>query len=154
MKPLFKLLFILLGLSCSNLHAQTFSTLSESDRNAKLIDVATYVYKNVKFADFYREYGTPEIRSFVVEGENLEDNSKSKYYGLDLGPLIYVVTFRYDKTKESMDWGYAAEVFISDKCGATFAINLGNGMGYETYVIAHSESNIHLLLADVLERTH
>lgn len=45
MKPLIKLLFISLGLSCSNLHAQTFSTLSESDRNAKLIEVATYVYK-------------------------------------------------------------------------------------------------------------
>ena len=113
--------------------AQTFSSLPESERNAKLIEVAKYVYKNPRWENFYREYGTPEIESFVIEGGGKEKNTKSKYFGTDLGSLIYVVIFRYDKTKESMDWDYAAKVYISDKGGFAYGIALGNGMMFKTY---------------------
>ena len=122
----------LMGIS-GNIYAQTFSSLPESERNAKLIEVAKYVYKNPRWENFYREYGTPEIESFVIEGGGKEKNTKSKYFGTDLGSLIYVVIFRYDKTKESMDWDYAAKVYISDKGGMAYAIALGNGIMFKFY---------------------
>ena len=122
----------LMGIS-GTVCAQTFSSLPESERNAKLIEVAKYVYKNPRWEYFYREYGTPEIESFVIEGEVKKKKKKSKYYGIDLGSLIYVVIFRYDKTKESMEWDYAAKVYISDKGGFAYGIALGNGMILDTY---------------------
>ena len=122
----------LMGIS-GTVCAQTFSSLPESERNAKLIEVAKYVYKNPRWEYFYREYGTPEIESFVIEGGGKEKKKKSKYYGIDLGSLIYVVIFRYDKTKESMEWDYAAKVYISDKGGFAYGIALGNGMILDTY---------------------
>ena len=77
-------------------------------------------------------FGTPEIESFVREGVGRENDPRSKK-GPDLGSLIYVVIFRYDKTKESMDWDYAAKVYISDKGGMAYAIALGNGIIFKFY---------------------
>ena len=122
----------LMGIS-GTVCAQTFSSLPESERNAKLIEVAKYVYKNPRWKNFYREYGTPEIETFVIKGGGKENDKKSKYYGTDLGSLVYIVIFRYDKTKESMEWDYAAKVYISDKGGFAYLIYLGSGMGYKTY---------------------
>ena len=121
----------LMGIS-GTVCAQTFSSLPESERNAKLIEVSKYVYKNPQWQNFYREYGTPEIESFVREGVGRENDPRSKK-GPDLGSLIYVVIFRYDKTKESMDWDYAAKVYISDKGGMAYAIALGNGIIFKFY---------------------
>lgn len=122
----------LIGIS-GNICAQTFSSLPESERNAKLIEVAKYVYKNPRWKDFYREYGTPKIRSFVRKGRGEEGKDTRSNEGIDLGFLVYIVTFPYDETKESMEWGFAAEVYISDKGGFARIIYLGNGMGYKTY---------------------
>lgn len=65
----------LMGIS-ETVCAQTFSSLPESERNAKLIEVAKYVYKNPRWENFYREYGTPEIESFVIEGGGKEKKRK------------------------------------------------------------------------------
>ena len=94
----------LIGIS-GTVCAQTFSSLPESERNAKLIEVAKYVYKNPQWQNFYREYGTPEIESFVREGVG----------------------------RESMEWDYAAKVYISDKGGMAYAIALGNGIIFKFY---------------------
>ena len=59
----------LIGIS-GTVCAQTFSSLPESERNAK------YVYKNPQWQNFYREYGTPEIESFVIEGGGKEKKRK------------------------------------------------------------------------------
>ena len=65
----------LIGIS-GTVCAQTFSSLPESERSAKLIEVAKYVYKNPQWQNFYREYGTPEIESFVIEGGGKEKKRK------------------------------------------------------------------------------
>ena len=50
------------------------------------------------------------------------ENDPSSKKGPDLGSVIYVVIFRYDKTKESIVWDYVAKVYISDKGGLAYAI--------------------------------
>ena len=72
----------LIGIS-GNICAQTFSSLPESERNAKLIEVAKYVYKNPRWKDFYREYGTPKIRSFVRKGRGEEGKDTRSNEGID-----------------------------------------------------------------------
>ena len=99
----------------------TVSNLSEMyypDRNAYLIEKAKEVIMN--FApDYYREYRAPEFSGIeTLEGWGEHDGEK-----------YYTVTFLYDKTKETLEWNYAARVHIMEKDGEPWGIECGNGMG-------------------------
>ena len=99
----------------------TVSNLSEMyypDRNAYLIEKAKEVIMN--FApDYYREYCAPEFSGIeTLEGWGEHDGEK-----------YYTVTFLYDKTKETLEWNYAARVHIMEKDGEPWGIECGNGMG-------------------------
>lgn len=123
-----------LALLPATMYGQKISDLPEKERNEKLIKIARTIFKNQKFKESYREYGTPTIRTYNIDTTQVNKDPESIGYGKDLGSLIYIVTFPYDKSKEKMEWyDFAAEVYISDKQSKAYTIILGNGYGYDIY---------------------
>lgn len=121
MKPL--LLFFALMCSLQITAQSTICNLSkmcEPDRKAYLIKKAKEVVLNFG-PDYYREYGEPEISGIeILEGWK---------YTEFLGKKYYTVTFRYDKTKETLEWNYAACVHIMEADGEPWGVEFGNGLG-------------------------
>lgn len=121
MKPLS---LIIAFVCCLNVVAQpkihNLSRMNENDRNAYLVEKAKEVVLNFG-PDYYREYGEPEISELKTFTEDRWEKYKGDKY--------YTVTFRYDKTKETLEWDFAAEVDIWEKDGEPQGVKFGNGIG-------------------------
>ena len=102
--------------------------MSESDRNAFLITKAKEVVLNFG-PDYYREYREPEISGI----ETLEERKYTEFNG----EKYYTVTFRYDKTKETLEWDYAARVHIMEKDGSESgdSILMNSNEGFERITV-------------------
>lgn len=130
------ILILVLLLTTSGLYAQKFSMLPEKERNEKLIEIAKSIFKHPRFKNSYREYGSPRITVMYIDEKKINSDPAEIGYGKDLGSLVYVVTFPYDKSKEIMEWyDFAAEVLISDKQMKAYMITFGSGMGCNVWDI-------------------
>lgn len=128
--------FMILNTMTSYIGAQDLSTLTEAQRNNKLIEIAKNVYKAPRLKNFYREYGTPTItaqKTIEATGDaynKLYNDPKTSWYGSKPNQKFYIVYFPYDKSKESFTADYAAKVYIWEKTGEAFMIGLGNMLMY------------------------
>lgn len=126
------LIFIILNAMTSTILAQDLSTLTEAQRNNKLIEIAKSVYKAPRLKNFYREFGTPSITSqktIEASGDaynKIYNDPKTVWYGSKPNQRFYTVYFPYDKSKETFAEDYAAKVYIWEKTGKAFVIGLGN----------------------------
>ena len=128
-------LSLIVALLCSlQITAQSnvcnLSKMYEPDRNAYLIKKAKEVVMNFG-PDYYREYGEPEISGI----ETLEERKYTEFNG----EKYYTVTFRYDKTKETLEWDYAARVHIMEKDGEPWGVQFGNGLGLHFFRESYKE---------------
>ena len=121
------LLSILLVFCFLSLHAQTvnLSKMQLQQRNEYLLTLAKEVTRNFG-PDYYREYKDPEIsEEKVFEGKW----DKSPEVQRCVGRKYYTVTFRYDRTKERLNWHYASQVDIWADDGEPQGVLFGSGIG-------------------------
>ena len=108
-----------------------FDGMAEQERDEYLVAKAKEVVLNFG-PDYYREYGEPEISEVMVYNS---DNMWREHNG----KRFYTVTFRYDKTKESLEWDYAAFVEIWENDGQPKEVYFGNGAGFHFFKKPYSE---------------
>lgn len=120
---------------CNNTFAQQdLSKLSEKDRNNKLIQIASSVYKAPVLKNLYRDFGTPTIAKYktisltAAERKKIEDNPNDIWKGSKDNQPYYVVMYHYDFNKEILDENYAAKVYIWENTGVPFGIQLSNSL--------------------------
>ena len=120
-------LAILFAFAVNTLSAQDLSTLKEAERNPILIQLSKETCLK-RAPKFYREYGQPIITTDtvrVVAGFSLEFTEN-----VQIGDRFYIVEFPYDRSKETMNFGFAFKVYIMAKTRKPFSIDLGNGYMY------------------------
>jgi len=104
------MIIILLFVSYNNAMAQNLDRLPQPKRDSILISIAKEVI--LKYGpDYYREYAKP-----IIKRSNTDR-------------AAYEVTFLYDKTEETLEWDYAAKVFIWADTGNPGSVFFGNGFG-------------------------
>jgi hypothetical protein len=96
-------------------YSQNLDNLPKEKRDSILIAKAKEIVL-IWGPAYYREYKSPIIKREVT---NLN------YPGG--GRIFYIVTFLYDKTKETLDEDFAAEVRIWADTGIVGGITFGNG---------------------------
>ena len=119
MKKFYFLFLMTLLTSTVTMQAQTFSQMSEKQRNAELIKMARKVYQDSLFADFYERYGDngqPTVKSRITPKDSPLHDGKNH----GLGELVYDVCFYTNKFEEGEF--EAVRVIIDDKMGLPFAI--------------------------------
>ena len=124
MKTIKQILFItLLLVSYNHIIAQNLSSMSVIKRDSMLIAISKDAI--LKFGpDYYREYKPPVIikGEYPPKGINNPD-------GINAGRGYYTVTYLYDKTKETLNWDYAAKVSIWADTGNLDGVMFGCGLG-------------------------
>ena len=119
------LLIILLCVSYNTAIAQNLSFMPDVKRDSLLISIAKEVI--LKYGpDYYREYKQPVIsyKQYPSVGK-----INDKRFTMLADRYYYVVTYLYDKTEETLEWDYAAEVRIWEDTGNPSGVMFGNGIG-------------------------
>jgi len=121
------LLFILCVFCFVSFHAQTvnLSKMQLQQRNEYLVDLAKEVTRQFG-PDYYREYKEPEISGEKVFEGKWDTSPEVQRC---VGRRYYTVTFRYDKTKERLNWNYSSQVDIWADDGEPKGVLFGNGIG-------------------------
>jgi len=119
MKTIKKIIFVILLYASYNVAAiaQNLNSMPVVKRDSILISIAKEAVLKCG-PDYYREYKEPVIREDKVPPE-----------GKDAGKIIFWVTFLYDRTEETLEWDYAAQVNIWGDTGRPIAVFFGNGFG-------------------------
>ena len=116
---------LLIG-SNQSARAQTFSTMSENERNAKLTQIALKVYKAKKISKYYSNYGYSGKYEITPFNKGVDENDKASIErDKILGKLQYIVKLY---SKPGAKWGSftIAKVYVSDKSGKAWSIMFGN----------------------------
>ena len=109
--------------------AQTFSTMKEGQRNAKLIKMARKLYHTDIFKDYYKQYrdnGKPSVTVKKIKHTKTEVTN-----GNDVGVIQYIVRLHSVSTKE-MKSIPAVTVVFSDKLGKPYLITFDADKKYYT----------------------
>lgn len=122
MKIIVIITLFLLGYNSVSL-SQNLDSYPQAKRDSILVSIAKEVI--LKYGPgYYREFSNPEIKrlKFPPKGER---NST----GENANRIYYIVTFRYDKTKELLEFDFAAFVRFWADTGIPDAVSFGNGIG-------------------------
>ncbi len=125
MKANIQILFILILLSClcQKAISQDLDSLPQQQRDSILIEVAKDVV--LKFGPgYYREYKHP-----VIKRRQVPPLGKINLTGDNAYRVFYEVIFFYDKTKELLEYDFAAKVNIWGDTHEPINVLFGNGFG-------------------------
>ena len=123
MKKLIKIILVALlfaaGSQCAS--AQTFSKMSETNRNAELTKIARKIYHSKVFERYYKLFGD-NGKSKVTSYTIVEELKKTDMaYGRNIGKLQYRVSL-YSLPRKDLGSIAAVKVIISDKTGEAWYI--------------------------------
>jgi len=126
MKPIHFMLCSLALIMTGTLYAQNknLEKLSKKERNEELIAIAKQTVLTYG-PGYYREYKKPVITAFITP----EYSIKAKEDPKNIGRKVYIVVFLYDKTKETLEWDYAAKVAIWADTGEASDVYFGCNFG-------------------------
>jgi len=125
MKKINKIAITILLCTCCNFMAksQNLNLMPQGQRDSFLIATAKEVV--LKYGpDYYREYKLP-----VIERRQIPPKGEINITGEHVGRVAYWVTFLYDKSKELLDYDYAARVYFWEDTGEPEYVFFGNGWG-------------------------
>ena len=124
MRTLFVIISIIF---CIDTTAQTndLSKMNQAQKKEYLVKTAAKVTKTFG-PDYYRE--NMKSKSTITEGffESADERSEVKK---NVGRKFYIVTFPYDKSKETLDFDFSSSVKIWENTGEPLEVIFGNGQG-------------------------
>ncbi len=108
--------------------------MSQEQRNEYLIKLSKKVI--ITFGPgYYRENSIPIISNCKKFQASDTSPEKVEYIGRE----YYTVTFPYDKTKECLEFDYAAKVYIWKDTGEPMNVFFGNGYGRNFFSLSFEE---------------
>lgn len=144
MKYLF--LLIISIVSFYNAFAQNVNlkTMDEKQKNEYLIEKGKEACK--KFGPgYYRKDAYP----IITEGVFKSDDKRTEVVK-NIGREYYIVTFPYDKSKETLDFNYSSMVKIWKDSGEPLEIIFGNGHGKNFLFLSYKEQIDSRAIIDVV----
>ena len=121
---------LLLLMGAQSATAQTFSKMDETQRNTALIKTARELYRNSRFANYYKMYGDNGKATVTVR--MVKDNGKSEVTQWnDVGETQYIVKL-YSVANKELESINAVKVVISDKLGKAYLIQFDCDKKYYT----------------------
>lgn len=134
MRSLLAILFLMIP--CVGIFAQNIDLgkLEEGKRNEYLIQIGKEVTKQFG-PRYYREYKQPIISAV----EKFDSDDERPEIAKNIGREYYTVTFLYDQSKESLDFGFASKVRIWKDTGEPLGVIFGNGYGKNFLFISYKQ---------------
>ncbi len=137
MKILLALTFILFSVGktfgqCSNLE-----NMNQEQRENYLIATSNEVIKTFG-PDYYRDNQKPTISG----PEKFCSGDKRTEIAKNVGREYYIITYPYDKSKETLDFDFSSEVKIWKDTGEPLDVTFGNGHGKSFLFIPYKQQKM------------
>lgn len=137
MKILLVLTFISLSFGKTFSQCSNFENMNQEQRENYLIETSKEVIKTFG-PDYYRDNQQP-----VISGpEKFCSGDKRTEISKNVGREYYIVTFPYDKSKETLDFDFSSEVKIWKDTGEPLDITFGNGQGKSFLFISYKQQKM------------
>ncbi|MEG1866909.1 MAG: hypothetical protein RR331_08575 [Bacteroides sp.] len=133
-----RILFLIISfMFCIGTTAQTkkMSKMSQTQKKEYLVKIAAKVTKTFG-PGYYRENMKSKLT--ITEGI-FESADERPEVQKNVGRKFYIVTFPYDKSKETLDFDFSSSVKIWENTGEPLEVIFGNGQGKNFIFLSYKE---------------